>query len=49
MKNILIHLDDEDYELVREKKGDLSWRDYILKEVKGVKKNGKGIHTKGKD
>lgn len=30
MKNILIHLDNKDYELLQEVKGKRSWRDLLL-------------------
>ena len=31
MKQINVYFDDEDHKKLEEKKGDLSWRDFILK------------------
>jgi hypothetical protein len=30
MKTIQIHLEDKEFDLVNEKKGEMSWRDFLL-------------------
>jgi len=34
MKSVLIHLDDEDYNLLEEIKGNKTWRDLLLINIK---------------
>jgi predicted CopG family antitoxin len=33
VKTIHIHLDDEEHKKLKEKKGNMSWHDYICKEI----------------
>jgi hypothetical protein len=32
MKTVFIHLEDAEHKLLKEKKGKLSWRDYLTKD-----------------
>ena len=38
MKNILIHLEDDEYELLAEIKGKDSWKDVLMLSVKNKKR-----------